>query len=261
MALSSVDKLYWAVGYAGHLILLGILLYKHLATRFSFFTSLIAFNIARTTILLGVRSFVPDGWYFYTYWLLFAVDIALQFLVVYEIAASVFRPLGYWAPDVRKRAIAGIVISIVTVSVLTLIPKPEVEVWYQTLILKASFFASAVECELFVGIAVLSWEGGFPWKSYVARIALGFAMFAFPDMVVEITTTRFGLKDSDAIYQHFIHVRMAAYLVSLLFWSVALWRKEPVPRQMSIRMSGQLDAINQSVAAKFQALEPERKSQ
>ncbi len=261
MALSSVDKLYWAAGYAGHIFLLGILLYKHLATRLSFFTSLIAFNIARTMILLCVRSFAPDGCYFYAYWLLFAVDIVLQFLVVYEIAASVFRPLGYWAADVRNRAISGLAISIIIAGVLALLPKPEVEVWYQALILKASFFASAVECELFVGIAVLSWEGGFPWKSYVARIALGFVTFAFPDMVVEIATTRFGLKDNDAIYQHFMHVRMAAYLLSLLFWSVAVWRKQPVSREMSIRMSSQLDAINQSVATGFQALEPERKSQ
>jgi hypothetical protein len=260
MTLNSVDKLYWAVGYAGQIFLLAILLYRRLTKSFPLFTSLIAFNFARTTILVCVESFASGGWYFYTYWTLFGVDIALQFLVMYEIAGVVFRPLGYWAPDIKKRAVPWIVVSIILASLLTLLPKPDVEVWYQTLMLKASFLASVVECELFVGIAVLSWEGGFPWKSYVARIALGFAMFAFPDMVVEIATTRFGLKDSDVIYQHLIHVRMAAYLVSLLFWNVALWRKEPVSREMSIHMSGQLDAINQSVATGFQALEPERKS-
>ena len=56
----------------------------------------------------------------------FRFDIVLQFLVVYEIAASVFRPLGYWAADVRKRAISGLAISIIIVGVLTLLPKPEV---------------------------------------------------------------------------------------------------------------------------------------
>lgn len=261
MTLSSVDKLYWAIGYAGDIFLLAILLYRHLTKSFPLFTSLIAFNFARTTILLCVESFAPGGWYFYTYWPLFAVDVGLQFLVVYEIAGRVFRPLGYWAPDIRKRAIPWIVVSIVLASLLTLLPKPDVEVWYQTLILKASFLASAVECELFVGIAVLSWEGGFSWSSYIARIAVGFVLFAFPDMIVEIATTRLGLKDSDAIYQHLVHVRMTAYLLSLLFWNVALWRKEPVSRKMSISMSNQLDAINQSVATGLQALEPERRSQ
>lgn len=261
MALSSIDKLFWAVGYAGHIFLLTILLYRRLAKSFPLFTSLIGFNVARTTILLGVKSFRPGEWYFYTYWPLFAVDIALQFLVVHEIAGSVFRPLGYWAPDIRKRAIAGIVVSIFLASLLTLLPKPDVEVWYQTLILKSSFFASAVECGAFVWIAVLSWEGGFPWNSHVARIALGFVLFASPDMLVEIATTRFGLKDSDAIYQNLIHLRMTAYLVSLLFWNVALWRKVPVSREMSISMSNQLAAINQSVSTRLQMLEPERRSQ
>ncbi len=261
MTLSRVDILYWAAGFAGHLLLVAIMAYRGLTKRFPFFTSLIAFNLLRSTALLCINLFASRGWYFYSYWSLFAVDIALQLLVMYEIAGSIFRPLGTWASDVRKRGMFLIAASILIGFALILLPRPAVELWYQTWLLKASFLASAVECELFVGIAVLSWEGGFSWNSYVARIASGFALFAFPDMVVEIATTRLGLKNEDAIYQALIHIRMTAYIASLLFWIVALWRKTPLPRRLSQHMSSQVDAINQSVGMGLRALGPERKSE
>lgn len=261
MVLSGLDKLYWAAGFAGHLVLLLILFYRKYSKPFPVFTSLIALAVLRTALLLLIRIFGTRAEYFYTFWACAAVDLVLQLGVVYEIATKVFRPLGYWALDVRKQAIRWTLVSIAVSLFLTWLPRPTVKFWYQTLILKGSFFSSAVECALFVGLAVLSWKGGFPWNSAVARIAVGFVLFAFPDMVVEIGTTRFGLRDSDAFYQNLERARMTAYLCSLLFWNIALWMKLPTPRLMNALMADQLDAINESVSTGIRTFRPERRPQ
>lgn len=262
MTLSGVDKLYWAVGYAGSILLLLILIFRKYTKAFPAFSSLIAFAVIRTTVLLCIHlRFGKHAAYFYTFWSFGAVDLALQLAVVYEIAARVFRPLGYWAPDVKSKAFWWSLTSIAVAVFLTWLPRPEVKFWYQSLILKGSFFSSALECALVVGIAALSWNGGFPWSSAVARIAVGFVVFAFPDMVVEIATTRFGLKNTDVLYQSLERVRMSAYLCSLIFWNVALWMKLPSPRQMNERMSGQLNSIKESVDAGVQVLKSKGETQ
>jgi len=259
MPLNGIDKLYWAVGYIGNILLFAALIVRRYTKSVPIFTSLIAFSVLRTTVLLYTdHRFGKHAAYFYGFWLLGAVDLTLQFLVIYEIATKVFRPLGYWAPDVKKKILWWALASIAAAALLTWLPVPEVKFWYQSLILKCSFFSSALDCALAVGIAVLSWNGGFPWSSIVVRVAIGFVMFAFPDMVVEIATTRFGLKDTDVLYQNLERVRMTAYLCSLLFWNIALWTKLPSPRLVSECMSGQLNAIKTSIDGSLQALESER---
>lgn len=262
MTLSCVDKLYWAVGYAGNWLLLLILIFRRYAKAFPLFLSLITVAVIRTTVLLCIDlRFGRHRGYFYTFWVFGAVDLGLQLAVVYEIAATVFKPLGHWAADVKDKAFWWSVASVAVALFLTWLPHPDVRFWYQSAILKGSFFSSALVCTLVVGIAALSWEGGFPWSSAVARIAVGFVIFAFPDMIVEIATTRFGMKNTDILYQNLERVRMTAYLCSLLFWSVALWMKLPPPRQLNKRMSEQLDSIGQSLDTRLQALESEREIQ
>lgn len=261
MTLSSVDKLYWAVGYAGNIFLLLTLTFRKYTKSFPIFSSLIAVAVIRTTVLICIESRGTRAEYFYLFWSFGAIDLALQLAVVYEIAAKVFRPLGYWAPDVRHQAFSWAMASIAVSLFLTWLPRPDVRFWYQTIILKGSFFSSALECALVVGIAALSWEGGFPWSSAVARIAVGFVLFAFLDMIVEIATTRLGLKYTDALYQNLERVRMTAYLCSLLFWNIVLWMKLPAPHQMSECMASQLDSIRDSVNAGLQVLESEGRTQ
>ena len=102
MHLTGLDRLLWALSLLGHCALLGVLLLRRRAPSFPAFTTLITVNILRSIVLYLILRFGRPDTYFYTYWTLAIVDVALQLAVAYELATHVFQPLGDWAPDVKR---------------------------------------------------------------------------------------------------------------------------------------------------------------
>src|ERR1700748_2812880 len=94
MHLTGVDLFFWEGSFLGHVWLLFVLLNRHRARLFPFFTTLILTNILRTITLFVVARIGTRNDYFYTYWSLAALDTILQLCIAYEMASHVFRPLG-----------------------------------------------------------------------------------------------------------------------------------------------------------------------
>lgn len=103
MNLSEIDLLFWAMSFIGNLVLAFVLIFRGRFRNFPIFTALIILNVARTIALFVIRWHHAQSTYFYTFWALAIVDVGLQLGIVYELSSKVFRPLGEWASDVRKR--------------------------------------------------------------------------------------------------------------------------------------------------------------
>ncbi len=256
MHLSLLDILFWTTGFAGDTALLFVLSRRKRRAQYPIFTAMIALNAIRSAVLAGIRSLGSKQLYYFSFWSLGLVDTALQFSVVYEMAAHTFRPLGTWARDVRGKFIPLICLSLVIAALLTWLASPPTVMWIQTVVIKGAFFSETCMSELLVGMLVLSVTAGLPWKTHTARISLGLGIYSMIEVLVEGGHNYFGILRGDRIYQTLTHIRMTAYLVCLCYWMLALWPDEPAPRPLTGEMSAQLLDISQYAQENLRIFRP-----
>ena len=257
MPLTNLDLLLWVTGFLGHLVLLFILLLRKRAHTFPVFTTLIVLNVTRTIVLFLINREGTKATYFYTFWSLGFADVALQFGVVYELASRVFRPLGAWAPDIRRRLAIWVLASIGIALLLTWIPHPQSRLWMQVVLLKGSFFSAALMSELFVGMMALSSVAGLSWSSHVAKIAKGLALYSVATLFFETANTSLGLDGNDQIYGQLSRLRIVLYLCCVMYWIVSLWRDAPPSHEMPEFVRRQVTVIRQALATQLNALRSE----
>ena len=232
MHLKTLDLFFWAAGLLGHLILLVVLYLRGNAKTFPVFTGLIASRIAQTVALYAVYRFGTHADYFYVYLTFAFFEVVLQLGVLYEIASIVFRPLGAWAPDVRRKLCLLVVGSFSIASVLAWLASPPTERFGQTIFVKGNLFAAVLLSAVFVVVTSVSTRVGLAWRSHVLQLAQGLGIYSIATFIVEAADAYFGLPtraDGHRVYHFVQHCRIAIYLCCLGYWIVSLYRKE-VPR-------------------------------
>jgi hypothetical protein len=263
MHLSHLDSFFWLSGLLGHLTLLFVLLFRGRTPRFPFFTALIAANIAKTiTLYLIYPRSPPKGYpyaYFYAYWAFAVLDVFLQSAVAYEIASSVFRPLGAWAFDLRRHLVWLIALSFCIAIALAWLSLPQANNRKETLVIRGSLFSAALLAELFVGMTALSVTAGLPWKTHAARIAQGLGVYSLFCIVVEAGNSYFGLVNGTTASMILTQARMALYLLCLTYWIITLCRQEPQPKSLPADIESRLLQLRGQTAASLHALRGWRK--
>jgi hypothetical protein len=259
MDLAHIGRVFWAASFFGDLALLAVLFYRRRARQFPAFTTLMIFNAVRTIALFFIlqRGTAPE--YFYTYWCLAVVDTGIQFAVGYEVAAIVFRPMGEWAVDIRNRLLLWFVASLVVAIGLIQLQQPSGPHWFESPILKGSFFSATLLSELFVGMIALSSIAGLNWRSHVARIAEGLAVYSFSNILIETSNTVFGFGGGGQIYNTLQTVRKGLYVICVTYWSITLWRDAPQARRMTKHMEDQVSAIREALGSRLDILNSETK--
>ena len=232
MPLNGLDLLLWAFGLLGHALLLGVLVIRRRAKEFPAFTAFIAANVLRTLLLATIRQSGSERAYFLAYVVTQVLDVMLQFAVVYEVASHVFRPLGRWAPDIRRGIWLISVGSLAVAGALSWLGTSVQANWRATLFIRLSFFSSTLMSELFVGMVFLSVTVGLPWRTHVARIAHGLGAYSLVDVAIEAAHTLHGSAYRNRVDATWTYFRMAVYLLCLLYWIVTLWRRAPEPREL-----------------------------
>ena len=240
MHLSSLDRLFWALSFFGHCILLGVLVFRQRAADFPVFTTLISMNILRTIVLFFTLRYGSKDAYFYTYWTLAFVDLALQLAIAYELSTHVFQPLGAWAPDVRKSFVALAATSVALAAGLAWLAAPPAKTIRMAIVIRGDLFASAFMSELFVAMIALSVTLGLPWRTHVARIAQGLGLYCLYGIFSDAARAFFP---ADNIYRMLSESQIGFYLVCLTYWSVTLAMEEPAPRKLPAELHEELLAL------------------
>ena len=259
MHLTGLDSFFWAASFLGHLMLLFVLWKRHRAKRFPFFTTLIATNIVRTIALYVVMHNGTKDNYFYTYWSLTVLDTILQLCIAYEMASHVFRPMGVWAPDVRKSFFWLLGVSVVLACGLSWLASPPTQSVVKAFVIRANFFTAAWMSEFFVGMMVLSSRVKRPWNTHAAAIAKGFGVYMMLGVIIESGQAYFGVGQSTQAYTALSHFRIAVYLGCVGYWIVALGatrRRESVNR----KDARQLFTLQRKVEYDLQSLRSRRES-
>ena len=258
MQVRGLDLLLWVAGLLGHLLLLIVLLKRRLAGEFPVFSLFIASNVLRTLVLYGTNRFGSPVGYFYTYWGLALLDTLLQLGVVFEVAAKVFRPLGTWPADLRRRTLWLPAVCVLAAVLLTWLATPPTTSLQQLIVLRGAFFSAALMSELFLAISALSVSMGLPWKTPVARIAQGLGVFSIVSILFDGLNSLHGVASGTQTYMAVTHLRMACYLLCVSYWIVMLARKAPQPKELSEQMRRQLYVIQRKLALDLRVLRDRR---
>jgi hypothetical protein len=243
MHLNHTDYLFWAAGLFAHIVLLVVIVARHRATTFPFFTTLISANIVKTITLYLVALHGTRYSYRVTYSCLTAADLVLQFCVVYEVALNVFRPVGHWPQDVRRGFVIVLLGSITIAMAVTALAETPAKTWLAAMLIRGNFFSSALMSELFAGMIVLSVTVGLPWKPHAARIAQGLGFYSLVTILTEAGHNIFGMERSSRISGDLTLLRILTYLICVMYWIVMLWRDAPAPRELPAQMRSQLVAF------------------
>lgn len=258
MELDRVSTFLWTMGFLVDLILLTILFVRHRAPSFPAFTSLVLLNVVRSTALFLIRKFGTPFEYFYAFWGMAALDIGIQVAVGYEVATKVFRPAGEWAADIKGRLLLWCCVSFIVAAGITFFQQPVAQVWFGTYIIRTNLFFSTLLSELFVVMLVLSSISGLNWKSHVAAIAQGLALYSFSNILIEAINTVFGFGDAGHVYDNLQFLRRTLNILCAAYWAIQLWRDAALPRTMTHRMRDQISAIHAAVTARVDSLESKK---
>jgi hypothetical protein len=108
-------------------------------------------------------------------------------------------------------------------------------------------FASALLSELFIAMMALSVSAGLPWRTHVAKIAQGLGAYSLISVLIDTGHSYFGVSREQPAFIVISHVRMAAYLGCVGYWSVSLWRKERTARRMTAEMREKMFTLQMRV--------------
>lgn len=259
MTLSGLDRLFWAAGLLGHVVLLFVLFRRDRARRFPVFTGFIAASVLRTVVLFFARGRGVYT-YFVLYWALaILVDVLLQFAVVYEMATHIFRPLGRWAPDARRGMTWLVGASLLVAVGLTFLATPASTVSPEKWVTKGSFFSSALMSELFIGMIILSVTVRLPLRTHVARISQALGLYSLVDVMIEAGHTLYGAEYHARADEVLSHARMLLYLLCLGYWIVTLWQDAPEPRELPAHVRKHLRGLQSRLAYDLYTLRSWRK--
>lgn len=240
MHFTPIQLFFWAGGLTLHILLATTLWARHRAHSFPCFTALIWTNISAGLTLYAVGTWGTARSYLVAYFFFAIIDVLLLLAVTWELAAHIFRPAGTWAPEIRGGFIVLVALSFAIALALAAMPVPPERHVLKAILDRCNVFSSALLCELFVLIMVVSVIAHLPWKTHVAAIAKSLGVYSFITLIVAAGHTVTGMNQNSAVSECLTYFRMVSYLVLVVYWTVALWQDAPATEPLTNELRQQL---------------------
>jgi hypothetical protein len=239
-----VAELIWAASFVGHVVLSAILLLRRRWKQYPVFTGYVVFHALETAILFTLYKFHYFPWYTKVYWTGAVIDFLFQLGIIYEIARIVMKPTGTWVRDARNQFLLAGGAGLLLAGGLTWWLTPPGVHGPALLEMRGNLFASFLICELFLILSSTSRKLGLGWRNHVLAITQGFGIWIIVILLTESLQSYFGHS------RHFALLEYAHQFVSigvLGYWTVQMWREEPVRRPISAELQQYIVALHQRV--------------
>jgi len=245
---NTLDFSFWAAGLLGHAILLAVLLARGRFRQMPFFSALIASNIVETVTLFCIFRAGTDTAYYYAYWGFALLEAGLKLAVLYEVADSVYRPVGVWARDVRCQISLLACASVLAALVLAWWASPPAKTFLESFVIRGNLFIAVLLSMLFAAILATSSQVGLAWRNHIWQVAIGLGVYSMITFVVEGMHSYFGFAGHVALYTLLSRIRIAVYVGLLCYWIQMIWLNEPKRRPVTPAMRASLFALRNQLA-------------
>ena len=240
----SANEILWMLTFAGHLVVLVVLIGRDRFRRFPWFTAniiLITFRLLAARMLAGKLPQVTLAAIFIG---LADVGAIITAMMLLEQARRAFRSVKRttWVVSALAIMLVGAIVlatwgewpSWKTLTDSTAMPALNL---LQFLALKASLFLDVETILLGLAIVIFGarYEGG--WRTHVQRIIIGLSTASLSQLGMEATwemIARTAKPQTREEYEHIMNLRehlfnanSAIYVLVLIWWIWCLWRNEP----------------------------------
>jgi hypothetical protein len=240
MDLSWFDRAVWVVGFAGHIILLFVLVGKERWRTFPIFTSLIAFNTLRTILLFLIYRYGSEVVYSRAYWSIEVLDIGLQLGLVFEMARIVLKPTGTWVRDAWKLFSLFGAVGTCIAAVLAFVAVPATVTGLNAWSTRAQLFPTMLFCVLFASVMVASSSLGLVWRNHVMGLGRGLTIWAIVSLMGGVCSY-FGPNWHINLLDH---IRITTYIGATVYWIITFWYPEPKSRTLTPEMYAYLSSLH-----------------
>ncbi|MGZ4833118.1 MAG: hypothetical protein ACXVZQ_09335 [Terriglobales bacterium] len=213
MSLRLLYYLLWIAPVPVFVGLSALMVRRKLAKEFPIFFAFVLFQVA--DFVIGFSTYqVSRGTYFYAYWILAAVGMALGFGVVYEVFTNVFQPFG----DLRELGTilfrwASLVLLMAAI-VLAVTARPAARTQVFATILNCVRSVEIMQCGLVLLMLLCSGYLGITLRHRLFGVALGFGIIAAADLIVVTVFANFGTAAGSLVQLG----KMLSYNVAAGLW-------------------------------------------
>ena len=211
------NHLIWAAGLLGDLLILAVLFARQRASRFPWFTLLIAFHFlcsAGLKAALHLSGHAASG---FTVIIIDLTDVLLQCAILAQLTWIALLPLA----GIRRLTLPVLLVASGVLIVMSFEPAAYHPVRMD--LVRMHFLLSVLLLEWAIVLAFLLRSLRLSWRSHVAAISFGYGVFSAVDLAAG---AYFRTGPAGDFVSSFLF-RIPVYLLIVLWWSVSLWSAEP----------------------------------
>ena len=239
-----LDNALEITGVAIEAVVLGLLLYRRTWRKLPFFVVYCAWALLSDAVAITLKPFTASRIGVELYLGESAIDFALQFCVLVELAWSVLRPLRAW---LSLRALWAIVILFLAAGVaiwpfarisslaVSFRPWQIMEQLQQT--------ATILRVLFFVLLAVCSHLLSLGWRNRELQVATGFGFYSLVSLAVAALNTH---QATATQFLHLYRIVSVSFLCSLLYWVFSFAQREAERQEFTPRMQSVLLTLAES---------------
>ena len=234
MFLASTIQVLWFAQPALQSIASGVMYKRKLHRKFPVFFIYLVSQVPSFAIIFSAYTWGTYGEYFYSYWILGIINLAMGFKVIHEIFLDVFRPY-HALKDLgsvlfKWSALVMVLVAIVVAASSSVSSNgPMVEA-----VITAQRCVRVIQVGLVLLLLVFSKYVGISWRHFSFGVSLGFGSFAFIELLVV------ALHASERISQNAGDItNIIAYNISLIVWVIYGVIKSPARETINTLLTSQ----------------------
>jgi hypothetical protein len=239
----STNEILWALTFAGHLVLLVVLMGRDRVRRFPWFTvyiALIAFRLLTAKMLYGKLAQIPMAELFIG---LALVAALVEVAMLLELARKGFA-------GIKRVAWVGGALLLMAVGAVVLVKWGDWPSWndisapglishlelLQLIALKAGLLLDVETVLLGIAIVLFGWRYQGGWKTHVQRIMIGLSTVSLAQLVVEAVVQAIDrgahpqnmaeAQHLSDLKLHIFYANSAVGVLALIWWIAVLWKDE-----------------------------------
>ncbi|HEY1806804.1 MAG TPA: hypothetical protein VGG45_20205 [Terracidiphilus sp.] len=230
----SIDLLIWLACLLAQIAVIGLLLYRGVWRTLPFFCVYCIWDILGNVSVFLVGQYHQAS-YFQAYFIEVAVDAALMFGVLVEVAWSVLRPLRASLPR-GAVALIGVLILVAGAAIWPFAALPGLE--HATtraglLFTQLEQTSSILRVLLFLVLAGGSQLLSIGWRDRELQVATGLGIYSIVGLTVAVIGTH---QTTEAQYFRLSEILSMAYLFCSIYWVVSFAQKEAERREFTPQM-------------------------